>query len=275
MHTPNLAVLQNLTSYVAPIAVQPLFPNFAFCHPAYGTGLKKDDGLHTGGILPQGINPVPYTVNHEASRASKYHMPLKASFAGVTITVEVGGPVEIDSMILIPNDLRGMAAYLATFCAGRYGTGGFVTRRLQGLMDYVTDPQSDLDVARYPDSTAFITVTMSSPDKQTLAGSAGDYDPQMALFLQDVEMRTLDKVPPMHQSEIAIRSFRYSIQAKRMQRLGKVPWWDHPLGQMNGVNRTLEEQSRYATATAVQKRRRNRRPQDNLEKEDDENESGP
>lgn len=202
-------------------------------------------------------------------------MPLKASFAGVTITVEVGGPVEIESMILIPNDLRGMVAYLATFCAGRYGTGGFVTRRLQGLMDYVTDPQSDLDAARYPESTAFITVTMSSPDKQISAGSAGDYDPQMALFLQDIEMRTLDKVPPIHQSEIAIRSFRYSIQAKRMQRLGKLAWWDHPLGQMDGVNRTLEQYSNNVTAKAVQETRRNKRPQNDIEQKDRENKSDP
>lgn len=256
----SLSTLSTLTSYVPPIPIEPSLPDFAFCHAAYGAGLKNGDGLHTGGILPYGTNAVPYVVNHnKEGRTAQYELPVEASYAGVKIAVQVAGPVNIQFIVVRPNDIRGMAAYLATFCAGRLGTGGFVTRRIRGLVEYVTDPLTDLAAPGYPDSTAFITVTMSSPDIRT---SAGDYDPVMALFLQRTEEEASRRISPsLHfgSLEIADRIIRYGVQAGRMKRLGTLAWWNELLlqGDSKGIpNRILEEYSSNITAARVRTSRR-------------------
>jgi len=258
----NVPTLPNLTSYIPPTPIEPSLPDFAFCHPAYGAGLKKEHGLQTGGILPYGTNYVTYSVNHnKEGRASQYQLPIEVSYTNVKIAVQVAGPVNTQSMVLRPNDVRGMAAYLATFCAGRFGTGGFVTKRIRGLVDYVTDPIADLGAPEYPDSTAFITVTMSSPDIRT---SAGDYDPMMALFLQRTEEDASRRIPPSLQFEtleIADRIIRYGVQAGRMKRLGTLAWWDKSLlqGGMTGISKSiLEEDSNNVTEAKVRTSRRKR-----------------
>jgi hypothetical protein len=259
----NISTLSNVTSYVPPVPIEPSLPNFAFCHAAYGAGLKREDGLHTGGILPHGTNAVTYTVTQKLEdRGSLYNLPVEVSYAGVKLAVQVAGPVKIKSIVLRPNDVRGMAAYLATFCAGRLGMGGFVTKRIQGLVDYVTDPFADLGAPEYPDSTAFITVTMSSPDIRT---SAGDYDPAMALFLQRTEEEASRRIPlslPFPRLEIAHRTISYGIQARRMRRLGTLAWWDVLPVQEDTIgmsHRTTDMGSSNVTAAKVRTSRRDKR----------------
>jgi len=264
----SLSTLSNVTSYVPPTPIEPSFPDFALYHSAYGAGLKRQDGLYTGGILPHGTNAITYTVNqHEGGRASQYELPFTVSYAGAKIAVQVAGPVSIESIVLRPNDVRGMAGYLANFCVGRFGTGGFVTKRIQGLVDHITNPLSDLGAPKYPDSTAFITVTMSSPDIRT---TAGNYDPGMALFFQRVEENALGRIPQpliLEQIEIADRVVRYAVQAKRMQRLGKLAWWDEsPLqgGTTEISDRVTKEQLSNVTAAESGTSRRTKRSRGHL-----------
>ena len=226
-----------LASYVEPIPIAPLFPDFALCSPAYGAGLRRQDGLYAGGILPQGTRLLDYSVieDQEGGRAWAYELPFDVAFGGVWITVEVASPVSIDSIPLVPNDIRGMAAYLANSCVGARGSGGFVTHRVQGLVDYVTDPMADIDAPEYPASTAFITLTMSSP--QHAHSFPGDYDPHMAEILQEAEHRAMEVEAEPLRLELADRAIRFRAQGQRMSRLGTVPWWDTTLikGNKTGI----------------------------------------
>ena len=164
------------------------------------------------------------TQDEEGGSAQSYTLPFDVSFGGVVVTVELSAPVGTDSITLVPNGIRGMAAYLANSCARRWGTGGFVTTRTQGLIDYVTNPFSNLDAPEYPDSAAFVTVTMSS---QAGANSfPGDYDPAMAVFLRQNLADVLSRTQPSLRGEIEDRIVRYTVQGARMHRLGQIAWWD-------------------------------------------------
>ncbi|CAF9943015.1 MAG: hypothetical protein ALECFALPRED_010433 [Alectoria fallacina] len=123
----------------------------------------------------------------------KYLLPFLEFFGGVSISVDVSGPVNINNINVVPNDIRGMVAYVANRCLGvQRVIGGFVTKRIQGLVGYVTDPISDIDATIYPDSTAFLTVMVS--DHQNAHSSPGDYDPMLALFLQKADLDVLSRL---------------------------------------------------------------------------------
>lgn len=223
----NFASLTNLTSYNPPIPILPTAPNFAFCHEAYGVGLKREDALSAGSYLPYGSRPVIYSISPgkpPEGRARFFQLPLDIRFGGVTISIEVASPVDFDSISITPTDLRGMAGYLANYCVGARGKGGWVTKNIQGVVDYVTDPTTDLDVKHYPQSTAFVTLTISK--HSALYSFPGDYDPQMAVFLQRKLADTLGRVPLHSQVVIADRIVRFAVKAQSMQRLETEAWWD-------------------------------------------------
>ena len=250
--------LLNPNSYSPPVPVVPVAPNFVFCSGAYGTGLKRYEAVRVGGLLPQGTLPVTYLVQESdtdglpanASALERaYRLPFLESFGGVSISIDVSGPVNIDRINVVPNDIRGMAAYVANQCPGRGGLGGFITKKIQGLVDFVTDPTSDINVTIYPDYTAFLTLTVSS--HQSAFAFPGDYDPAMALFLQRAEIHALSRVQPSYQRVIADRAKEFAIARSRMRRLGTdVTWW-------GGTNSQLTNTTTEVAATA---RRRKRAP---------------
>ena len=54
------------------------------------------------------------------------------------ISVEVAGPTSIHTYVAAPNDIRGMAGWLQTECVAMNGRGGFITKGISNLVDYVT-----------------------------------------------------------------------------------------------------------------------------------------
>ena len=251
----------NLTSYVPPVPMAPIRSDFVFCHSDYGAGLRRQDGIYAGGILPQGTMPVNYfnTQDEEGGRYWDYELPFDVSFGGVSITVAVAGPVNIHEISLVPNRVRGMAAFLANTCVGERGVGGFITHKIQGLVDFVTNPTSDLDAPSYPESAAFITLSMSSANHAH--SFPGDYDPIMATFLQRAESLALERVTtPLQQAEIADRSIRYTVQAHRMKRLGTVSWWsdfqDRNMPVLGNQLSTAQRSNGTTRNTATSRRQR-------------------
>lgn len=256
---PNIS---SITSYVEPVPIAPTLPDFGFCHSDYGVGLRRQDAMYAGGILPIGTGPLDYSVTQDEAGGKAWlnELPYDVSFGGITITVEVAGPVDIRKMSLVPNRIRGMAAFLANSCVGARGIGGFITHRIRGMVDYVTDPTADLDAPAYPNSAAFITLTMSSP--QHAHTYPGDYDPIVAKFLQRVETHALERsASPFVKAEITDRIVRYMFQAQRMRRLGTVSWWSY-LGNGNATlfHNQLQVPQRVngTTVDAATSRRRKR-----------------
>ncbi|MCJ1452444.1 hypothetical protein MMC28_002787 [Mycoblastus sanguinarius] len=216
--------LTNMTAFNPPVPIVPTPPNFVLCNSEYGYPLNKRDGIYAAGSLPVGTLPEQYFLDNPSAQ---YTLPFHATYGGVVISVEVGGPSDVQSISLVPNDIRGMAAYLANRCSGARYMGGFVTKGLGPLINYVTNPKMNLDTAPYPPSTAFITVTLS--DHAHSFVSPGDYDPMMATVLQRAEIDVIEHVSPAFHSTIADRVIRFAVQATRMQRLGEIPWWDFVL----------------------------------------------
>ena len=246
--------LVNLASYVPPVPIPPVPPNFAFCSDAYGTGLTLIDAMHAGGLLPQGTMPVTYSVGDSESRSK---LPFLISFDDVWISLDVSGPNHITEINLIPNEIRGMAAHLANTCVRHSGVGGFVTKRIQGLVDFVTDPKSDIENPPYPDSTGFLTLTMS--DAEQSATFPGDYDPQIARFLRQAELDAYGETDPFYRPVIAGRIGAFARTEARMHRLEtEVPWWGEWLLQGNKTAVTsiqLANMTTEVVATARRKRR--------------------
>ena len=259
--------LVNLNSYVPPVPLPPVAPNFVFCSGAYGTGLRPADALNAGGQLPQGTLPVTYSVEEPemdgvrvnvSAPDTVYRLPFLEFFGDVAIAVDVSGPVDINQINVVPNDIRGMAGWVASQCIGRGGVGGFVTRKIQGLVDFVTDPTTDIDAALYPDSTAFLTLTVSN--LETLHTFPGDYDPQLARFLRQSEIDILFRVEePHHRFVIAERIQKFAKAESRMRRLETdVPWWGGWLMQGNRTavtNIQLANMTTESVATARRKKR--------------------
>ncbi|KAL6715431.1 hypothetical protein ACLMJK_006392 [Lecanora helva] len=256
--------ITNLTSYTPPIPLAPNPPDFSFCHPAYGTHLRRQDGLYAGGILPQGALPVDYiyTDDDEGGQVQLNELPYNVEYGGIVISVEIAGPVDIDTISIVPNRIRGMAGHIANTCVGQRGMGGFITHKIQGLVDFVTDPMTNLDDPEYPDSSAFITLTMSSPPGAL--SFPGDYDPVMARFLSQVENNALSRMADHGmQAEILNRMIRYGVQETRMSRLGSVSWWGASIANGNigshpGTIQRANGTTASSTTTARRRRRRSK-----------------
>ena len=265
----NLPGLANLTSSNPPRPIPPVPPNFTFCHNGYGTGLSATQALFAASRLPTGATPVQYTIDPGSpppGREGFFQLPLEVTHGGVSVSVEVSSPVNLDSIMLRPDDIRGMAGFLASSCVGTRHIGGWITRGIQDVIDFVTDPSVDLDTDLYPPDTAFITVTMSPPG---LAYSApGDYDPFMAVFLQQqisdalAHSNPMD-MHPMEHMELADRLIRFGVQAQKMHRLGHVAWWDLPSALLLNASETspalVEGQGNNSTATKIATSRRKKR----------------
>ena len=255
----------NLTSWSPPAAIPPAAPDFAFCHQSYGMRMNHQTALFIGGLLPRGNTPRLYTVNDPDSPVGSFDIPYYNTYSDVAVSIEVAGPVDIDQMNIVPDALRGMAGYLADNCIGSRRTGGFITLGIQELVNFVTNPASDLDAPDYPDNTVFLTVTLSRPARVALL--PGDYDPQMALFLKQAEGVALDQVDPPSQLVIADRIVRYTVQLQRMRRLGQVAWWADDYLERNSNNTdtlVLQRPSNSSSSispnqAAVRKRKRARR----------------
>ena len=257
--------LLNLNAFVPPVSIPPVPPNFAFCNGAYGTGLKNEDAINAGGLLPQGIMLVTYSIEREtqdpaaniSARDSKYRLPILQYHGGVWISVDIAGPVNINKINVVPNDIRGMAGYVANHCVRRGGVGGFVTKRIQGLVDFVTNPRSDIEDPDYPDSTAFLTLTVSNFEK--LHSFPGDYDPQMANFLWKAEADALGQVEPSERGVIAERLVLFAQAEVNMRRLGSdVPWWGGWSVQGNGTAVTNVQRANTTTDSVGIARRKRR-----------------
>ncbi|KAL9133137.1 MAG: hypothetical protein Q9175_005687 [Cornicularia normoerica] len=261
--------LVNVNSYVPPVPIPPVAPDFVFCSGAYGTGLIRDEAFRAVGPLPQGRLPVTYSVEEpEIDRFAvnvsslelehqEYRLPFLESYGSISIAVDVSGPVNIDRINVVPNDIRGMAACVANQCLGGDRVGGFITKEIQGLVGFVTDPTSDIDAPIYPDSTAFLTVTVSN--HQTSHAFPGDYDPELAFFLRNAEMDALGRVQPPYHGVIARRIVKFAIAGSRMRRLGtEVPWWDGWVVQGNrtaAANIQLANMNTEGVATARRRKR--------------------
>ena len=251
-----MANFTNLTSLIPAVPTPPIVPNFAVCAPAYGWELSPGNAIFVADILPRGNFPVSYTVNQDLKAPGFYDLPYETHSGSVSVTVNVAGVADIDSIQLVPNEIRGMTAYIIEQCLMQRRSGGFMTKGIQGLVDYVIDPTSDVDARPYPSSTAFITVLVGKLD--TAFSSPGDYDPKLAYFLQHAEAVAMERVEAQYLDILGERMLWYTAQAQRMTRLGHVAWWDTLQVGSNETEAASLRATKAATHEVSTSRRRSR-----------------
>ena len=257
-------------SLSVPIPIPPVAPDFVYCDGAYGARLFPDDAYDAADLLPRGTVPVPYSVEEPESDdlaanfsalGVGYELPSLTFKGGVSLSIDVSGPVGIHEIGIIPNDLRGMAAWVAHKCVVQHGgIGGFVTKRLQGLVDFVTDPTKDIDDPDYPDSAAFLTLMLSNHEQS--AAFPGDYDPQLAKVLRQAEIDAWAEAGPRQRPVLQERIQKFTRSEMNMRRLGTVvPWW-HGWDMLQGNRTVVTNVQRVNTTTesVATARRRRRSP---------------
>ena len=160
------------------------------------------------------------------------------------IVLGVAGPnsESYHSAGLVPDDVRGMAAWVLRQCvydAG--GIGGFVTKGLSSSLDYIIDPRTDFSLPyrkkiprctvlleMFTDSgldseaslTDFITVTVDSPVEDI--ENPGDYDPAVGAVLFNGIYAQYRRTPNSH---YAAAVSRLGISWLLMERGGYNTWW--------------------------------------------------
>lgn len=250
--------LTDFTAWIPPVPIPPTAPDFVFCHSAYGSGLSRlrETALRVAGTLPRDTIPVEYTVNDEEVPYNLYDLPYQTHVGPeITITVDVSGPADIHTIRLVPNNIRDMAAYVATRCIGDEGRGGFITMGIQHLANFVTDPRSKLEAPIYPPDSVFVTVLVS--DVRSANSFPGDNDPQLAHFLLEAENAAYSAAQPQYRDLFKRRMLKYMAQYERMTRLGKVSWWDEGDGGKNVIVTTTSQQNKaIAQEIAVSRRKK-------------------
>ena len=98
----------------------------------------------------------------------------------------------------------------------------------------------NLDLDLYPANTAFVTLTMSTHINSN--SFPGDYDPYMAVFMQNQIASSMDNQDARDRLVMADRLIRFGVQAQKMRRLGTMSWWD--------IDDDLSSNSRIIPATA-------------------------
>ncbi|KAL8794077.1 MAG: hypothetical protein Q9195_003377 [Heterodermia aff. obscurata] len=118
-----------------------------------------------------------------------------------------------------------MAGWLQNECVAMSGRGGFITKGISNLVNYVTSSTASVRLLNsYPPSTAFLTVSITGDIKDP---SPGNTDPSIAMLLEDsVREAWSNSLPgsPTRQL-LAKRSNFYRSQSVKMRTGGNRPWW--------------------------------------------------
>ena len=223
----------NLTSLHPPRPIFPIHPDFAYCHSFYGSNVDFDFTRVASAKLPEGNEEQQYELHNSSS---KYHLPFTSTWQKVTFSVEAS--VSITAAItpyikIRPKELRGMAAYLSQNCLDPYNpsrrTGGFITKRINGLISHILDPNVDIKSVPYPSYTTFLTVTMlDNTAHSNLFLAPGDRDPQIPSRLSDAETNEYARQTSMPESERMRfwgRAIMLAKQSAGMWRGLQAPWW--------------------------------------------------
>ena len=148
-----------------PLPIQtPATPNAHRCSDDYGKGLSLTQCYGAGAQFPTGSQPMPYEVNGKDSpyvipfvgqqglslksaNTSKGFNGLNNLIGNCMITLEQAGPSPNPGPIMIsPDDVRGMAGYVVQQCvADGGGVGGFVTASFENMIDYILNPDTDIN----------------------------------------------------------------------------------------------------------------------------------
>ena len=122
------------------------------CYGAADTLMQGDSvvsyTVHGGAPGP---HTLPYTAIFGKQSISSNPFPLSYSYlaGNCKIWVEVAGPATPQTYEAIPNEIRGMAGWVVDECvrSGEMGFGGFATRDISTLTQYVTKPDTKISRA--------------------------------------------------------------------------------------------------------------------------------
>lgn len=140
----------------------PTAPDYGICDRRYGARLTPLLCTWAAETLTEGNSPFPYAVS--GGPAGPQALPHTAMFGeqplssrpfdlsysswsgNCKVWVEIAGPVMPQVYEAIPDEIRGMAAWVIDGCVAGTGggTGGFVIKDISKLTAYVTEPDTKI-----------------------------------------------------------------------------------------------------------------------------------
>ena len=129
-----------------------------------------------------------------------------------------------------------MAGWLLDTCVKENGgNGGFVTKGFDRLVDYIQDPDANIDVVPLPPRTVYLTLSMMGEEgrKVVMPPSPGDFDFEATTRLVLRVLENVERVAGGGESEEVLmrRAMRLTrvnkdVVEQLVQREGeRVPWW--------------------------------------------------
>ncbi len=160
----NLSLLEpaSLQYSAGPLPFAPIAPDYGICDRRYGAHLTPlicgwaADTLIQGDSLERytvrGGVPGPHTLPYTAIfgmiilSLEPFDFSDSCSAGNCKIWIEVAGPATPQIYDAVPNEIRGMAAWVIEQCVGEIGGGygGFATKDINTLTAYVTQPDTEI-----------------------------------------------------------------------------------------------------------------------------------
>jgi hypothetical protein len=79
------------------------------------------------------------------SSLGHFPLQLRSVIDECRVSVEMAGPVQAKTYMAKPDDIRGVADWLLNQCVfTEDGIGGFVTKDIDNMVDFVTAPQTNI-----------------------------------------------------------------------------------------------------------------------------------
>ena len=222
-------------------AIEPVGPDFYYCHPFYGQALSVPDCTAAAGYLPTGSEPVELATSEaDPSHTVPLDLPFISIVRGCKVSVQAA---YVDSMINIenqgfeitPDKLRSTAGWVIEQCVGQARQGGFATLGILNMAQYLIDPTTtlaEIGNGPWPARTAWLTVTVSQPGFPS-GQNPGLFDPVVVQDLADLTR---------YGGRMDV-SDRLQSQAHFMSRENPAGWWHAFEDEGSGSESEVESDS--------------------------------
>ncbi|KAI4210558.1 MAG: hypothetical protein LQ351_006625 [Letrouitia transgressa] len=236
----------NLTAFTGGLSL--LRPDYVICDGRFGQGLQRAPCEAIVERLNSGSSPIEYEIG-PVSRGP-HSLPFEQNDGECKITIEVAGPRLPAMYRAPPSGLKALAAKVVNQCINtRRGEGGFGTFEIKNSVNYVINPEIDLEEP-FPASTAFLTLSLT--DVRSSMPEPGNFNPTIAQTLGDEIRDVIYRYKGEAYRKLAVRNGWFRARASQMRTGGRTtPWWGPGLrDKVQPANESIEEPTASQTATA-------------------------
>ena len=174
--------------------VIPLRPDSYQCSGSYGSQLDTLDCIEAASRFPTGATAQLYSIdNTRLAGYQPYNIPSQVMRGDCLVKLDIIGDEETRGRVsIVPDVVRGLAAFVIAQCVTGAGVGGYATDGLANMIQYILSPQEypyaaamappfPANLSPFPQTALFFTVTVS--DHTNLHRYPPGYDPAIPIML--------------------------------------------------------------------------------------------